>query len=348
MRRSSHIWVDGSLRDYVWYTTLIDEVRSRHSQYRIAIIYVRCSAPELVRRIKRRGEQTGRWIPEDSAIKSLQQTEKAMKVLGPQADLVAVVDNEEETPHLEVVHHQSQSFSFLKRVLDIAPEADFPNSLRALTVARDPILTEVLEFSPNVRESLHTSGAKMQAMPLTEIWRPLLLRFLGPRVRETSLLVSPAARVNLDLHSRRNANIPDSAAFFSVSHGACDAHGRLFVPSCFEDIPQEVVPLLQCMCFIYMDGNGSVVAVNVLTNDRAVGRRHFLRCDAPERLSVQLDLSLLRDSRWHPRVPLERVAGRASAIAWLLPGELKECPFGAFAFQLPGHRPSIYFPISAS
>lgn len=107
LRERQHIWVDGSLKDYVWYTQYFDDVRRRYRHYRIAIIHVTATEEEIRKRIRIRGEQTGRMIPEADIVRSLRDPEISIKVLARQCDLVVRFDNSDGTPKLLSVEDHS-------------------------------------------------------------------------------------------------------------------------------------------------------------------------------------------------------------------------------------------------
>lgn len=346
LRASQHVWVDGSLRDFVWYTQLFAEVRKTHPKYRIALIYVHCSPQELFRRIKKRGRETGRWIPEEKARQSLKDTRVTIGVLSHQVDFVAMIDNEETTPWVETIHDHAHSFSTIKSSLDIANTsfAEFPDCLRALSVERDLLLTEQLILTPTVHKSLTSASDRALVLPLLHACRPWLRATLR-NAESVGLLLSPPAKINLDLLSRKIANIPNDASSFVACYGACQLDGRALVDE-FE-VCEEMESLLSSMSFIYLDDLGNVVAVNILSQDRIANKEHFIRCGTPDIVPRAMVEKLQSAGRWSSRVSLQHAVGRAFAVAWLFPGELKECPLGAFAFCLLDGR-YLYFPVVMS
>lgn len=65
MNNNMDVWVDGSLRNWLWYKTELKRIRDQYPQYRIAMIVI--SAPEemIENNIKRRAMETGRAIPDE-------------------------------------------------------------------------------------------------------------------------------------------------------------------------------------------------------------------------------------------------------------------------------------------
>lgn len=102
LRSSCNIWVDGSLGDHAWYSSVFEDLRARFPHYRIAILHVQCKPETVFARAERRGRQTGRFVPEAVLKASIDATCEAIRVLGPLADFVAEVDNESDPPWLQV------------------------------------------------------------------------------------------------------------------------------------------------------------------------------------------------------------------------------------------------------
>ena len=72
MRMNKNVWVDGSLRDFEWYSRVFDQIRQHHPNYSIAIIYVYASKETVFARARRRGEETGRFVEESEILDSLE------------------------------------------------------------------------------------------------------------------------------------------------------------------------------------------------------------------------------------------------------------------------------------
>jgi len=117
MRSGRHVWIDGSLGDSDWYASTFAQMRTRFPDYRLAIVYVRCSPEKVFERAERRGKETGRFIPRELLVESIESTRRAIEVLGPLADFVAKVNNDSDTPRLEVAGAASKEVPppFLRR-----------------------------------------------------------------------------------------------------------------------------------------------------------------------------------------------------------------------------------------
>ena len=100
MRMKKNVWVDGSLRDFNWYTQVFDQIRAHHPEYSIAIIYVYASKETVFKRARKRGEETGRYVAEKEICDSMERAPQAVKRLRDKADFVAYIRNEGPEPEL--------------------------------------------------------------------------------------------------------------------------------------------------------------------------------------------------------------------------------------------------------
>jgi len=94
LRRQQNIWVDGSLRDVVWFKQVFEDIRRRHPVYRIGIIHVHASEPVVRARIAERARRTNRNVPERLILESLAAPARSLFELTSLCDWVARIDNE--------------------------------------------------------------------------------------------------------------------------------------------------------------------------------------------------------------------------------------------------------------
>lgn len=88
--------VDGSLRDVDWYTDLIvNTLRKKHPQYRIAILHVTADAETIRLRAQQRAVTSGRAVPSDLLEESIRQVPTSVERLAPLVDLVYTISNNE-------------------------------------------------------------------------------------------------------------------------------------------------------------------------------------------------------------------------------------------------------------
>ncbi|CAE6947781.1 unnamed protein product [Symbiodinium sp. KB8] len=208
MRRSQHIWVDGSLRNAEWFVKVFSDIRLRYPAYQIAIFKV--TAPEEVirKRVAERAKQTGRSIPESMLVASIGAVERSVLMLTPHADFLASIDNSESTPKLQYFAAVDRSGDWQRiatRFAHILPATDaFPKKL-------SPFFVSQLACCPKLqlREPLkcRTDGVNRCQKGI------LIMRGLNIDVK-----LSPSIRVTLDPETRRVANIHKDAVAVAYLH----------------------------------------------------------------------------------------------------------------------------------
>ena len=99
LRTSQNVWVDGSLRDGDWFGRVFDDIRERFPEYRIAIFCVSASEDVVRARCAQRARETGRVVPEEVLVASLQAPAASLHKLMSKSDLVARINND-DTPLL--------------------------------------------------------------------------------------------------------------------------------------------------------------------------------------------------------------------------------------------------------
>jgi len=88
-----NVWVDGSLRDYDWYSKVFDMLREKWPMYRIAILYVYADKEVVMARAKMRAEDTGREVPTTELLDSIEKVPLSVNFLSPKADFTAYISN---------------------------------------------------------------------------------------------------------------------------------------------------------------------------------------------------------------------------------------------------------------
>jgi len=100
MAERRHIWVDGSLRDLNWYRAVFGSIRRDHPAYRLAILHVTASEEQIFARVRRRGEETGRYVGEAEVRDSLERVPRSTRALVPLVDFSAVVEASDDSPRI--------------------------------------------------------------------------------------------------------------------------------------------------------------------------------------------------------------------------------------------------------
>jgi len=97
---NKNIWVDGSLRDSGWYSKVFLDIRRRWPNFRIAIIHVFAPTDVIMARAQSRGEKTGRFVPKDKIMQSIEAVPRSVAVLEPLSDFTINVENLGAEPKL--------------------------------------------------------------------------------------------------------------------------------------------------------------------------------------------------------------------------------------------------------
>jgi hypothetical protein len=88
--------VDGSLRNATWYLKYFEELRSSFPKLRIAIIDVHAEVDIVLKRARKRSFFTGRIVPEEAILDSIQAISHSLEALVPKVDFYARIDNEDD------------------------------------------------------------------------------------------------------------------------------------------------------------------------------------------------------------------------------------------------------------
>eukprot|EP01038_Epipyxis_sp_PR26KG_P008310 gene8310-11242_t len=88
-----NVLVDGSLRDSYWYKKYFQHLRLSFPKLKIAIIHITAPEKTVLERAAKRAKITGRVVPEDVIIDSLQKIPESLELLGPDANLLVTFEN---------------------------------------------------------------------------------------------------------------------------------------------------------------------------------------------------------------------------------------------------------------
>ena len=99
LRRGLNLWVDSSLRDADWWTYELQRIR-RTYPHRLAILHVTATWPRVVQREAKRGEVTGRRIPQDVLAATFKRVPAAVAKLREHVDEYIEIDNDARRPRL--------------------------------------------------------------------------------------------------------------------------------------------------------------------------------------------------------------------------------------------------------
>jgi len=228
MDKSQNIWVDGSLRNGEWFRTVYDDIRERFPRYRIAIFYVYASEETIRARVKSREEKTGRGVPEQELVDSMQAPDKSLGMLVSKVDFIARIDNNYSVPRLAAFEtvDSTGSWNGLKAKFSHtqAHPSEFPSSLAPIWLHKfnaphdsfawnDELLAKVTHLGSSEASFLRLSDRMYDASVNLSMSK---LRTFLPDV---SIKLSPIFPVNLDSESRAAAGIPAKAQSFLYCYG---------------------------------------------------------------------------------------------------------------------------------
>ena len=94
LQRGKNVLVDGSLRQAEWYRAYITNLHNRFSKLRFAIIQVTAKETTIFERVERRTKVTGRVVPRELLLETMQQIPSSLRILAPYVDYVATFANE--------------------------------------------------------------------------------------------------------------------------------------------------------------------------------------------------------------------------------------------------------------
>mmetsp|Transcript_16790 Transcript_16790/g.38895 ORF Transcript_16790/g.38895 Transcript_16790/m.38895 type:complete len:618 (+) Transcript_16790:168-2021(+) len=352
LRAHKNVWIDGSLQDHEWHKQQFKEVRRRFPRYRLALIHVHCSDELACARAK---ELEAKKFADEHELKaSAQRSEKAVEELEEHADFIVKIKNDHQ-PEMEYCLDKSHSLRPLQQMFQLhhsEQDPHFPGGLRTRVVECGEKCYTQLELSEEVLDLTRTS---LSFLPLGRACTGELLDVLREKLsakdlEDLKLVLSPAAELTLDEHSRKIAGIPKGAVCFVHCHGACSGTDRDLSIETLDKIPESCRPLMNSSSFIYMSGESKrkVLAVNLLADPTMENQTspHSLCFEKRRRLPQHLGQVLELSGRWVKKVTQADARDLASAMAWVLPGELPETPRGALAFRLLDDQ-MIMFPIVA-
>ena len=93
LMHNMNVIIDGSLRNGDFFESILESWQGRQ-RYTITIVHVIASLETCLRRAKKRAEETGRYVPKDSIVKTIEQCPKSVEQLSPFVDVVKTVNND--------------------------------------------------------------------------------------------------------------------------------------------------------------------------------------------------------------------------------------------------------------
>jgi len=331
-----HTWVDGSLRDYIWYSRVFDDIRTRFPEYSIAIFYVH-APPDLVHsRIRIRTQETGRKIPENLIADCLKADDDSISFLANKVDFVAkILNGKSKIPVLETFESVDKSGSWdrmrVQFVNKYSPQEAFPKSLGPLVLKRTDITEFNLMFDKQKLEDISNSRVVKARISVIDM---NLEKVLG-LMEKTKLYLSPLRAQNMGTSKVCLAHIPFETHMFAWSNPVeLDKKIKSQL-----DIADPNAMFFLSGGFVYFDVNFNVTGVNAVAglNQKLSNKmQHMLLFGESEILSIASALALHRERRWGNVTLPYLLRKGAKHFAWIVPGEklggVRFPRFGGFAF----------------
>lgn len=110
-----NVIVDGSLKDWQWYSQYMNQLRNTFPRLKLAIIHVVTSLDTAVSRASRRGVETGREVPLEAIAEQLEAIPQSLKRLQPFVNYVCTFRNE-DVPELIYTSTGESSLSAFRDV----------------------------------------------------------------------------------------------------------------------------------------------------------------------------------------------------------------------------------------
>jgi len=330
-----HTWVDGSLRDYMWYSDVFEDIRLRFPEYSIAIFYVH-APPALVRqRISIRTIETGRKIPENLILECLKANHDSISFLGDKVDFVArILNGKSKIPVLETFESVDRSGNWdrLRVKFDnkVSQQQAFPKGLGPLILMRTNITEPNLVFDKQQLEDISSSRVVKG-----KIGKDMNIEKVLGFMKMTKLYLSPVRTQNMGTTKVCLAHIPYETHTFAWCNPALlNMKAKINL-----DITDPNAMFFIYGGFVYFDVNFNVTGVNAvagLNQKLSTKNQHMVLFGESQVLIVSSALALQRERRWGNVTLPHLLAKGAKHLAWIAPGEkvggVRFPRFGGFAF----------------
>jgi len=337
LMRNQNIWVDGSLRNTDWFSIVFKDIRERFPMYKLAIFIVEAEEQEIRNRIQKRGEETGRFVPEQMLASSLMTGQRAMNKLLPLCDFCARIDNSGDTPRLlsfETID-RSGNWAVLKNQFQTQSSIrDFPDALAPLLLTATPL--EMSDFAYEPSELKFEADLDSHSITLT---KNLSEYDVEPNA---TVFLSPLDRYYCGTPKKI---IPADTKYIAFAYPLIDHKLKN---------DDDISMFCQHGGFICFDHRRSIIAVIAISKHWKNTMREFIPFEKPYRWKHEWTLKIANRFR-RVTIPLMRQRG-ARWFAYITPREdfgpeYKATQFGGFVYlfhesvKIAPHEMDCYFPI---
>lgn len=103
LEHGQNVLVDGSMRDAAWYQNYFDALRHSFPTLKLGIIHITAPITAIFQRVKQRAKATGRVVPKDVLLKSIEQVPKSVEILRQHVDFFLEIHNAAEEDSASIV-----------------------------------------------------------------------------------------------------------------------------------------------------------------------------------------------------------------------------------------------------
>jgi hypothetical protein len=111
LNRGKNVLVDGSLRDAEWNASFFRRIREEYPNYKIGIIHVVADPAEVLRRAAARAEATGRVVPQEKLLATLEAVPRSVAKLAPLTDYTICIQTDGPEPAILTENETWASFA---------------------------------------------------------------------------------------------------------------------------------------------------------------------------------------------------------------------------------------------
>lgn len=330
-----HTWVDGSLRDYQWFTNVFEAIKDRFPYYSIAVFYIHAPAYLVRERIRIRTRETGRKIPEKLIADCLNANDDSLGFLADKVDFVArILNGDSKIPILETFESVDRSGNWWRMQVQFtnkfSPRESFPNGLGPLMLKR----TSITEFNlvlldKRLVEQICSSNVVEAKIGAIDMRLEKVLKLIG----NTKLYLSPLRAQNMSTSKEWLADIPNETHMFAWCNPAemeektknnldsADPNAMFFLSG----------------GFVYFDVNFNVIGVNAVSGlgHQMSKNEHMVLFGDSQKLRISAAVALEKKGRWGSVTFPCLLRKGAKHLAWIVPGEklggVRFPRFGGFA-----------------
>jgi len=114
IQQGVHVIFDCSLKSAGWYLDFIQKIRKEHPSMKVAMIHIKASLDDILKRNDLHHAITGRTIPKETILSQIESIPHAIEIVKPQVDHFFVIRNQDAEPELENVEWLDFTATFVE------------------------------------------------------------------------------------------------------------------------------------------------------------------------------------------------------------------------------------------